>query len=73
LTINELASQLKVSKWWLYRLASEGKIPAMRLGRAIRFDEGKIERWLDEKSNSPIQEKRARCKSNQGYQKNLVK
>lgn len=48
LTIEELADRLKVSKTFLYHLASSKRIPVVRgLGRCLRFDEDDIRQWLE--------------------------
>lgn len=56
LTIEELATYLKVSKSSLYKIVREGKIPAQKVGRHWRFRKGAIDLWLEEprviKSNS---------------------
>jgi len=48
MTIEELASYLKVSKSTLYKLAQEGKVPSQKVGRHWRFRKETIDRWLDE-------------------------
>lgn len=47
LTIDELATYLKVSKSTLYKLVQEGKVPAQKVGRHWRFRRETIDRWLD--------------------------
>lgn len=37
LTPEECAARLKVSKWTIYRLVKEGKLPAARLGHILRI------------------------------------
>lgn len=46
LTIDELATYLKVSKSTLYKLAQEGKIPGQKVGKHWRFHRDVIEQWL---------------------------
>jgi excisionase family DNA binding protein len=48
LTIEELATYLKISKSTLYKLVREGKIPCQKIGRHWRFRKGAIDRWLEE-------------------------
>lgn len=48
LTIDELASYLKIAKSTLYKLAQEGKVPGQKVGRHWRFRKETIDRWLDE-------------------------
>ena len=48
LTIDELASYLKIAKSTLYKLAQEGRLPAQKVGRHWRFRRATIDRWLDD-------------------------
>jgi excisionase family DNA binding protein len=48
LTIQELATYLKIPKSTLYKLVREGKIPSQKIGRHWRFRKGAIDRWLEE-------------------------
>ncbi|TWU21739.1 Helix-turn-helix domain protein [Novipirellula galeiformis] len=47
LTIDELATYLKVSKSTLYKLVQEGKVPGQKVGKHWRFKRDVIDRWLD--------------------------
>lgn len=47
LTLDELTSYLKVSRAYLYKQAQEGKIPAVKMGRSWRFNQEKIDFWLE--------------------------
>jgi len=53
LTIEELATYLKVSKSTLYKLVQEGKVPGQKVGRHWRFRRETIDRWLDRTSDGP--------------------
>jgi excisionase family DNA binding protein len=49
LTIDELASQLKVKKSWLYRQTmrkDKGAIPKIKIGKHLRFNPEAVERWI---------------------------
>ena len=48
LTIEELATYLKVSKSSLYKIVREGKIPPQQVGRHWRFRKSAIDLWLEE-------------------------
>lgn len=48
LTIDELASYLKIPKSTLYKLVREAKVPCQKVGRHWRFRKEAIDRWLDE-------------------------
>ena len=43
MTINEVASFLKLSKITIYKLIKNGDLPAFRVGNSWRFDRDKIE------------------------------
>lgn len=47
LTIDELATYLKVSKSTLYKLVQEGKVPGQKVGKHWRFRRDLIDRWLE--------------------------
>lgn len=46
LTGRELARYLKLNPVTVHRKALKGEIPAMRIGRQLRFDKDQIDRWL---------------------------
>ena len=50
MTIEEVATYLKIPKSTVYILAQEGKIPCQKVGRHWRFRRETIDQWLDEKS-----------------------
>lgn len=54
LTIQEVASLLKIDKLTAYKYAKEGKIPAIRVGRNWRFLEDVLEEWLTNKAGKDI-------------------
>lgn len=45
LTADELAARWQVPKSQVYRLAREGRIPTVQIGRYYRFRVDAIERW----------------------------
>lgn len=45
-TVRTLADRLAVKPLTIYRLVAEGKLPAVRIGRSIRFDPDRIEAFL---------------------------
>ena len=47
MTLEELASYLKVPKSTLYKLVQKGSIPGQKIGKQWRFARVSIERWLD--------------------------
>lgn len=47
LTINQVAERLQVSTRTIHRWITASSIPVTYIGKAIRFDEKKIERWIE--------------------------
>ena len=45
-SVPELAHQLGVSRWTVYRLVWGGKLPTIQVGRQIRFQVKAIEKWI---------------------------
>jgi excisionase family DNA binding protein len=50
MTLEEVATYLRVTKKTIYRLLERGDIPATRVGRQWRFDKATIEVWLRQSS-----------------------
>lgn len=46
LTARDLAERLRITTDTVYRMARQGRIPAVRVGRTWRFRETAIEGWL---------------------------
>ena len=46
MTIDVIAARTSFSTASIYRMAREGRIPAIRIGRSIRFDSAAIDKWL---------------------------
>lgn len=46
LAIEELSVYLKIPKSTLYKLVREGKIPAQKVGRHLRFLRESIDEWM---------------------------
>ncbi|PKL28566.1 MAG: DNA-binding protein [Spirochaetae bacterium HGW-Spirochaetae-2] len=53
LTLDEAVALLQVSKPTLYRLTSQRKIPFIKIGGSIRFNEVKLIQWIDERTVVP--------------------
>ncbi len=52
LTVEDVAALLKVSKSWVYehvRPGVAGRLPAVKLGKYVRFDRGDIRAYLNAK------------------------
>ena len=50
LTIDELATYLKLSKSTLYHLARRGDVPGQKIGRHWRFHKAAIDKWLGQRA-----------------------
>ncbi len=51
LTPAEVAKYLRVNKYTIYRLVSEKKLPAIKVGNQLRFKANEIETWLGQNSS----------------------
>jgi excisionase family DNA binding protein len=51
LTVDQIADYLKVDKFTIYRLVTQRKIPAFKVGYQWRFKREMIEAWLLENAN----------------------
>ena len=46
LTIDELATYLKMGRTTLYTMAQKGVIPGSKIGKKWRFDREEIDEWI---------------------------
>ena len=46
MTVSEVAEYLRVNPQTVYRKAKAGEMPAVRIGRAIRFRRSELEAWM---------------------------
>jgi excisionase family DNA binding protein len=51
LTTEQVASYLKIDKFTVYRLVTQKKIPAFKVGNQWRFKKKMIDAWLIQNSN----------------------
>jgi excisionase family DNA binding protein len=54
MTTEEVASYLRVDKYTIYRMVTQRKLPAFKVGNQWRFKRSILERWLKGKLNFPI-------------------
>ena len=47
LTVAEVAEIMRVSKMTVYRLVHSGELPAVRVGRSFRVNEGAVNEYLE--------------------------
>ncbi len=52
--IRQAASYLGISADSLYRYASEGVVPAFRLGNRWRFKKNLLDSWMERESGVPV-------------------
>lgn len=52
MTVREVAKYLKIAEKTAYRFASEGKVPAFKVGNAWRFKKTEIEAWIEQQSRA---------------------
>lgn len=50
MTIEEVASDLRISRAKAYGMAASGELPTIRLGRSVRVRRDRLMSWLDERS-----------------------
>ena len=53
MTVTEVAEYLRVNPQTVYRKAKAGELPAVRIGRAIRFRKAELEEWMKTGSVGP--------------------
>jgi excisionase family DNA binding protein len=51
LTTEQVAEYLRIDKFTLYRLVTQKKIPAFKVGSQWRFERKLLEDWLKKNSN----------------------
>lgn len=59
LTLEEVATYLRVSERTVYDWANKGEIPCGKLGTTWRFKRSEVERWVDNKLGKPTRAVRA--------------
>ncbi len=46
LTVHDIAVYLRLSEAKVYKLAKEGRLPALRVGRSWRFRKDLVDEWM---------------------------
>ena len=46
MTVHDVAEYLRLSEAKVYKLANEGRVPALRMGKAWRFKKELIDEWI---------------------------
>ncbi|RJO59902.1 DNA-binding protein [candidate division WS5 bacterium] len=47
MSVKEVSELLSINPWGVYRLASCGKIPSIKIGKLRRFRESEILAWIE--------------------------
>ena len=56
MTVEEVAEYLRLNEMTVYKLAQEGKIPALKIGRIWRFRKDLIDEWFRAKACQVFEE-----------------
>ncbi len=62
MTTKEIARYLKLHEITICKLAAEGNVPAIRIGRVWRFDKEAIDAWIAEGQKKPRAYKKSKAK-----------
>ena len=54
LTTEQVAEYLRIDKFTVYRLVTQKKMPAFKVGNQWRFKKSMIEAWLKNHMNTPF-------------------
>lgn len=57
MTAQEIAEYLRLDKATIYKLAQEGKIPAVKVGRTWRFKKKLIDEWFRKEAADILNDK----------------
>ena len=57
MTTREVAAYLKLHKFTIWKYASGGVIPSLRIGRIWRFDKDKIDEWISSGTGAQKEER----------------
>jgi len=63
MTTKELAKYLRLHEITICKYATEGKVPAVRVGKVWRFDKEAIDKWISEGHKKPQKAKESRTKA----------
>lgn len=65
LTLDEMATYLKIGKRTLYGLAAKGEIPAFKMGGVWRFRRGEIDQWIADQTQASMKKEVMRKREQQ--------
>jgi len=63
MTTKEMAKYLKLHEITICKLAAEGKIPAVRIGRVWRFDKNAVDEWIakGQRTDQPVKKSKVKA------------
>ena len=75
MTTQEMAKYLKLHEITICKLAAEGKIPAVRIGRVWRFDKNAVDEWITkgQRTDQPVKRSKAKATSKTEKKKSAKK
>jgi excisionase family DNA binding protein len=75
MTTKEMAKYLKLHEITICKLAAEGKVPAIRIGRVWRFDKNAVDEWIakGQKTRQPVKKSKTKATSKTGKKKSPKK
>ena len=56
MTVHDLAKYLRLSELKVYKLAREGSVPAIRLGKTWRFRKSLVDEWIRHETELALQD-----------------
>jgi len=59
ITPDELCRLFRIPKSQVYKLVHQKKIPYLKIGRALRFEESQIILWLEKQRNATVEKEEA--------------
>ena len=65
MTVHDVAEYLRLSEAKVYKMANEGRVPALRMGKAWRFKKELIDEWIRKETELALH-------VSQGKNENLV-
>jgi len=61
MTTQEMAKYLKLHEITICKLAADGKIPAIRIGRVWRFDKNAVDEWISKGQSTEQTDKKSKA------------
>jgi len=75
MTTQEMAKYLKLHEITICKLAADGKIPAIRIGRVWRFDKNAIDEWIakGQSTDQPVKKSKTGMKKSAKKKRSIKK